>query len=131
MQADFSYDPVRDAAGCQLSVTLIADRAAMREELKDDALQSGFRIRTCASFADYATREFGGVGDLVLIDCAKADAAVMATLCRIDDRIKRAGSQLVVTTTMEALDTVYCCLTAGNAQVLVDAGPGAADVFKH
>ena len=124
MQADFSYGPVQDAAGCQLAVTILADRPVMREELREDALESGFRVRACASFADYAEGECGPLGDLVLIDCAELDAAAMATLSRIDSRVEKAGSQLIVSTTLSALDTVFACVAFGDAQILVDPSRG-------
>jgi hypothetical protein len=41
MQANFDYEPVRDAAGCQLSVTVLADRDHIRAEIREDALAAG------------------------------------------------------------------------------------------
>ena len=124
MQADFSYAPVQDAAGFQLSVTILADRVTVREDMRDDALESGFRVRLCGSFAEYAEGDLGPLGDLVLVDCARADAAAMAVLSRIDSRVEKAGAQLIVSTTLEALDTVFACVAFGNAQMLVEPSRG-------
>ncbi len=74
MQADFNYDPVRDAAGCQLSVTVLADRDHIRAEMREDALAAGFSIRECCSLEEYAQGPLAALGDLVLVDCAEASA---------------------------------------------------------
>ena len=47
MQADFSYEPVCDGAGCQLGVTILADRVALREQMREDAVAAGFRVMEC------------------------------------------------------------------------------------
>ena len=124
MQADFSYGPAHDAVGFQLSVTILADRASVREDLRDDALEAGFRVRLCGSFKEYAEGDIGPLGDLVLVDCARPDAAAMAVISRIDSRVEKAGAQLVVSTTIDALDTVFACVAFGNAQMLVDPSRG-------
>jgi len=124
MQADFSYAPVQDAAGCQLTVTILADRSVVRENMRDDALETGFRVRNCMSFTQYAEGEWGPLGDLVLVDCGELDAAAMATLSRIDSRVEKAGAQLIVSTTLSALDTVFACVAFGDAQILVDPNRG-------
>lgn len=120
MQADFSYEPSCDAAGCQLAVTILADRAALRDEMRDDALEAGFRLRACTSVEEYAEGALTPLGDLVLVDCGMADASAMATLSRLDTRVRQSGAQLIVSTTIEALDTVFGCVAYSEAQILVD-----------
>ena len=122
MEADFQYEPVRDAAGCQLAVTVLADRAHIRAEMREDAAAAGFRIRECCSLEEYAQGPLGALGDLVLVDCAEASADALALLSRLDMRGGKAGAQLVVSTTMSALDSVFGCFSMSAPQILVDPG---------
>ncbi|QKG70085.1 helix-turn-helix domain-containing protein [Erythrobacter mangrovi] len=120
MQADFQYEPAQDGAGCQLGVTVLADRAHIRGELRDDAEAAGFRILHSCSLAEYAQGELTALGDLVLIDCAEDSAEALALLSRLDMRAGKAGSALVVSTTMGALDAVFGCFSFSAPQILVD-----------
>lgn len=120
MQADFLYDAAEDAAGCQLGVTVLADRAHVRGELRDDAEAAGFRILHSCSLDEYARGAITALGDLVLIDCADESAASLALLSRLDMRAGKAGAQMVVSTTMGALDAVFGCFSFSAPQILVD-----------
>ena len=122
MQANFDHEPVRDAAGCQLSVTVLADRDHIRAEMREDALAAGFRVRECCSLEEYAQGPLAALGDLVMVDCAVASADALALLSRLDMRGGKAGAQLVVSTTMAALDSVFGCFSLSAPQILVDPG---------
>ncbi|KNH02756.1 hypothetical protein J121_1167 [Qipengyuania citrea LAMA 915] len=122
MQTNFDYEPVRDAAGCQLSVTVLADRDHIRAEMREDALAAGFRVRECCSLEEYAQGPLAALGDLVMVDCAVASADALALLSRLDMRGGKAGAQLVVSTTMAALDSVFGCFSLSAPQILVDPG---------
>ncbi|QPC99449.1 MarR family transcriptional regulator [Qipengyuania soli] len=120
MQADFLYDAAEDGAGCQLGVTVLADRAHIRGELRDDAEAAGFRILHSCSLEEYARGAITALGDVVLIDCAEDSAQSMAMLARLDMRAGKAGAQMVVSTTMGALDAVFGCFSFSAPQILVD-----------
>jgi hypothetical protein len=120
MQADFEYEPSQDGAGFQLGVTVLADRAHIRGELRDDAEAAGFRILHSCSLAEYAQGAISALGDLVLIDCAEDSAEALALLARLDMRAGKAGAALVVSTTMGALDAVFGCFSFSAPQILVD-----------
>ncbi|EDL48861.1 MarR family transcriptional regulator [Erythrobacter sp. SD-21] len=122
MQADFSYEPVHDGAGCQMSVTVLGDRDGLRDQMRCDAEAAGFRVLECCGFDEFASGSSGSLGDLVLVDCGQADAASLALLSRLDMRCGKSGAQLVVSTTMEALDAVFGCFAMSGAQMLVDPG---------
>lgn len=122
MQEDFLYEPVCDAAGCQLTVTVLADRDHIRAEMREDAAAAGFRILDSCSLEEYAQGPLAALGDLVLVDCSEATADAMALLSRLDMRGGKAGAQLVVSTTMGALDSVFGCFSMSTAQILVDPG---------
>ncbi|WP_324828148.1 MarR family winged helix-turn-helix transcriptional regulator [Qipengyuania zhejiangensis] len=120
MQADFLYEAAQDAAGCQLGVTVLADRAHVRGELRDDAEAAGFRILHSCSVEEYARGAISALGDLVLVDCADDTAEALALLARLDMRAGKAGAQLVVSTTMGTLDSVFGCFSFSAPQILVD-----------
>ena len=122
MQADFSYEAACDGAGCQLGVTILADRERIRSQMRDDAEAAGFRILECCGLDEFGSGSIGALGDLVLVDCAQADAATTALLSRLDVRCGKSGAYLVVSTVMESLDIVFGCFALSGAQILVDPG---------
>lgn len=121
-QADFAYEPANDAAGLPLAVSIFADRAHLREDLREDAAAAGLRIAQCGALADLLAGEARPLGEVVLLDCPQVDAAALAALSRLDMRVAHAGAQLVVSTSVDALDDVFACLDQSNPQLLVDPG---------
>ena len=125
-QANFAYAaPANDAAGLPLSLSIFADRAHLRATLRDDAEAAGFRIAETADLAHLVEGEARPLGEVVLIDCPMVDAAMFAALSRIDMRAAHCGAQLVVSTTVAALDDVFACMDQSQPQILVD--PSRAD----
>ena len=105
-----------------MSVIILADRDGLRDQMRCDAEAAGFRVLECCGFDEFASGASGPMGDLVLVDCGEADAACLAILSRLDMRCGKSGAQLVVSTTMEALDAVFGCFAMSGAQILVDPG---------
>lgn len=125
-QHNFAYaTPANDAAGNPLALSLYADRAHVRALIRDDAGAAGFRIGEAAGISALLEGEARALGDVVLVDCPQVDGAVLAALSRLDLRAVQSGAQLVVSTTVEALDDVFGCLDLSGAQILVD--PSRAD----
>ena len=122
MQADFAYEPVHDGAGIQLAVTILADRDALRVQMREDAEAAGYRVLECCGLDEFASGSSGSLGDLVLVDCVEADSGAMALLSRLDMRAGKSGAQLIVSTSMDALDAVFGCFSMSGAQILVDPG---------
>ena len=60
------------------------------------------------------------LGDVVLVDCPVVDAASLAALTELDLRAACAGTKLIVSTSVAALDDVFGCLDQSGAQILVD-----------
>ncbi len=123
-QAKFAYDPandaVEDAIGLSLAVSIFADRAHLRDEIRDDAAVAGLTLRECG---EVAARLEGGprpLGEIVLLDCPAVDGGMLAALTRLDMRVARSGAQLIVSTTVEALDDVFACCDQSGPQILVD-----------
>lgn len=119
--ANFAYDtPASDAAGMPLTVALYADRAFLRDQIRDDAVAAGFRIGEVAGIDALLGDEARPLGQVVLLDCPEVDGAALAALARLDMRAAHSGASLVVSTSVAALDDVFGCLDQSGAQILVD-----------
>jgi len=114
---DFAYGSA--AAGPRLNLSIYADRPHLRDELRDDAMEAGFRIAAVSGLAGLLDGDARALGDVVLVDCPAVDAAVLAGLTRLDMRAARAGAALVVSTSVDALDDVFGCLDQSRPQILV------------
>jgi hypothetical protein len=118
-QADFAYASANDTAGL-LGVSIFADRANMREEIREDAEAAGLALRECGEVAALLEGEPRPLGEVVLLDCPAVDAGLLAALARLDLRAACSGAHLVVSTTVEALDDVFACCDQSDPQILVD-----------
>jgi hypothetical protein len=56
----------------------------------------------------------------VLLDCPTVDGTTLAALARLDLRAAHSGAQLVVSTSVAALDDVFACMDQSAPQLLVD-----------
>jgi hypothetical protein len=119
-QADFAYTPANDAVGVPLAVSIFADRAHLRDEIRDDAAAAGLAVRECGELAALLEGGPRPLGEVVLLDCPAVDAGTLAALARLDMRAARSGAQLVISTTVEALDDVFACCDQSDPQILVD-----------
>ncbi|HEY7806318.1 MAG TPA: MarR family transcriptional regulator [Croceibacterium sp.] len=119
-QADFVYHPANDAAGTPLAVSIFADRAQLRDEVRDDVLAAGLALRECGSLAMLLEGQPQPLGEVVLLDCPEVSGAELAALSRLDVRAARSGAHLVISTTVAALDDVFACCDQSNPQILVD-----------
>ncbi|MBW8785803.1 MAG: winged helix DNA-binding protein [Novosphingobium sp.] len=119
-QANFAYASVaEDPVGLPLALAVFADRAHVRSEMVDDAAAAGFRIAEQGPIAALLEGEARPLPEVVLVDCPTIDGAVLAALARLDLRAAHTGAQLVVSTTIAALDDVFGCLDQSNPQLLV------------
>lgn len=119
-QVDFAYEMAADSAGFPLAVSIFADNALLRGQLEDDILQAGLSVRDCADLGQLLAGDVRALGEVVIVDCPDPDAAAIATLMRLDGRVAHSGARLVVSTTMDALDTVFGCCAQSGAQILVN-----------
>ncbi|MDP3677290.1 MAG: winged helix DNA-binding protein [Novosphingobium sp.] len=125
------YDSVHDdaqqyrAGHLPLAVSVFADRLLLRSEMGEDAVAAGFRLTHGGALSDLHGGEARPLGEVVLIDAPLVDGATLAALARVDMRVARAGAQMVVSTSLAALDGVFGCLDQSGAQVLVE--PSRAD----
>lgn len=120
-QADFVYSaPANDAARLPLTLSIFADRGHVRDLLREDAQAAGFRIGEAGEVSALLGGNARPLGEVVLLDCPAVDGAQLAALARLDLRAANSGAQLVVSTTVAALDDVFACLDQSNPQILVE-----------
>lgn len=130
--ANFSYaaagnhGPANDLAGIPLTLAIFADRAHLRQQLREDALMAGYRVTEAAPLELLLGGTGRGMAEVVLVDCPVPDAASLAALAGLDVRAARSGSQLIVATSVAGLEDVFCCLDQSQPQLLVD--PSATDL---
>lgn len=116
---DFSYGSTHDVSGLRMKVSIFADRAHLRDQMREDAEGAGFRLAEASPIARLLSGESMPLGDVVLLDCPVVDAEVMAALSRLDVRSAHTGAALVVSTSVDALDDVFACLDQSEPQILV------------
>ncbi|CAH0495691.1 MarR family transcriptional regulator [Novosphingobium sp. CECT 9465] len=126
--AQFDY-PVGDVALLQPlsppAVAIFSDRAYLRTEMAEDAAAAGLRVTRMAELGALLAEAEQPLGDMVLVDCPVLEGADLAALTRLDMRAARAGTQLVVSTSIGSLDDVFGCLDQSEAHILVS--PSRAD----
>lgn len=108
-QADFAYAPTEAGNGSAICVSIFADRAGLRDEVRGDVLAAGLRLGQCGELAQLLAGQPDPLGDVVLIDCPAPEGAGLAALARLDIRARRSGAHLVISTSMAALDDVFGC----------------------
>ena len=117
---DFAYGGgATDAAGLRMSVSIFADRSYLRDDMLEDAIGAGFRISGAHGLDQLLDGAAAPLGDIVLVDCPRVDGQVLAGLARIDMRAAKSGAQMVVSTSVEALDDVFGAVDQSGAQILV------------
>jgi hypothetical protein len=119
---NFAYSTAaNDAVGLPLTLSIFADRPHVLGLLRDDAEAAGFRIVEAGDLAGLLEGdEARPLGEVVLLDCPVLDGARLAALARLDLRVGHAGAHLIVSTSVAALDDVFCVLDQSNPQILVD-----------
>lgn len=120
-QADFTYASATDGAGLAASVAIFANGAVQRQQMAQDMEAAGFRVSQSAELAQLLSGDVTLLGDVVLIECLEIDAQTMAALARLDMRVARSGAQLIVLTSMRALDGVFAAFDQTAPQILVDS----------
>ncbi|MDT0576169.1 winged helix DNA-binding protein [Croceicoccus sp. F390] len=125
--APFSYSLEGGTSSDKSSakVSIFADRALLRQTLSDQAQEVGLMVAHCETLDRLRAGDALALGDVVLVDIPALTAACLAALLHLDARAERNGTQLVVSTTPDALDMVFACLVKSDAQILVN--PGDAD----
>ncbi len=103
-----------------MAVSIFADGEDMQGLLRDDAEAAGFRIGETGTLHDLLEGDARPVTDLILVDCPRPDMASMAALSRLDSRAAHSGAKLIVSTSVDGLDDVFCVCAESYPQILVD-----------
>ena len=111
--------PLYPAGQLPLGVSVFADRAPLRAQIGEDAAAAGFRLGAHGPLTDLLEGEVVPLGEVILIDAPVVDGATLAALSRVDIRAAHSGAQVVVSTSIAALDDVFGCLDQSGAQILV------------
>ena len=71
-QANFAYSlPASDPAGVPLALSIFADRADVRLEMRGDAEMAGFRLAQVGGLDLLLDGEASGLGGVVMVDCLR------------------------------------------------------------
>jgi len=127
MQANFQYDPTEaslDAAGVPLAVSIYADRVHIRDQLSEDTQTVGLRLNQVGDLASLLDPKPRALSDVIVLDCPAISGAILAALARLDMRAEQLGAQIIVSTSIDALDDVFGCLDRSAPQILIDPSRG-------
>ncbi|GMN03153.1 MarR family transcriptional regulator [Erythrobacter sp. MTPC3] len=117
--SDFSYDMAQDSAGLPARVAIFADRPRVRDSIAEDLTGAGFRTVDGGEVSALLDGPITLLGDVVMVDCPVLDSRALASLARLDMRVARSGAQLIVSTSLDALDDVFAALDQSQPQILV------------
>lgn len=113
-------DRPMDPAGLPARVVIFADHDAVRTQIDEDLSGAGFRTFDGGAVANLLDGPITLLGDVVMVDCPVMGGASLAALARLDMRVAHAGAQLIVSTSMAALDDVFAALDQSDPQILVE-----------
>lgn len=122
---------LHSAASRKATIAIISDRGSVRLEVIEDCYAAGI-----SNFRSFDMKELRGrindggkfeslIDDIILIDIPHPTESDIDLLICVEKDAERTGVQLLVSTTVDALDDVFGSLTGGFAQILVS--PSRAD----
>jgi DNA-binding response OmpR family regulator len=121
---DFEYCATESAGGPP-NVCVFVDRSGLRKQIEEDLAEAGFRVLHTGDIATLLDGGLALIGDVVILDMPVVDAERLATLNRIDMRVAKSAAELIVSTSIDALDDVFASLDQSAPQILVE--PSRAD----
>lgn len=107
----------------QPNVSLFGD-ANMPDQVAADLRRAGLAVRGIRSLGEVLEAGGGPLGDICVVDCRAIGSADLAALSRLDQRVARAGAEIVVLVSTSSLDDAFGCVSTASAQFLVDPRPG-------
>lgn len=116
---DFAYQSACDAAGFPATVSIFNDRSFQCTQIAEDLSEAGFRMLHGGKIEDLLEGSLALLGDVVMLDCEIVSAQRMAAFARLDMRVAQSGAQLIVETSLDALDDVFACFDQSSPQILV------------
>ncbi|MFV0645886.1 MAG: MarR family transcriptional regulator [Sphingomonadaceae bacterium] len=120
MQANFAYGQDTGTISFPLRVSVFTDDEPERQCLLEDILSLGLQPGICGSLDQLHDDNCKPPsGDLVLVDFPGCSGRKMAALSHLDMCVAQSGGQLVIYTSMDALDAVFACVDQSSSQILV------------
>ncbi|QNE04037.1 MarR family transcriptional regulator [Croceicoccus marinus] len=116
-------EPMAGAELASVPVSVLSDRPRIRAELVDQLLEAGLLLRQADPLDRLLSDEAFVLGDIVVIDIPAPGAEFLAALARLDARAAQSGTQLVVSTKVEAIDAVFGAMDCCDVQFLIDPSP--------
>lgn len=113
--------PVRDAVLAP-TVSLFGDSGDLARMARD-CEASGLNTRGARPLASLLDGDGVLLGEVVYVETLHPGGADFAALVRLDERATRAGAEVVIATTTEALEGVFGSLEHARTQFLVDPTP--------
>ena len=118
--SDFSYETPSPAQQ-QICVDVFHDQSAVLGEICDDLRKAGFKTGQAAEVGALLSGAVSVTGEVLLIDCTDLGAKQTAALTMLDMYLAGANAQVIVTTSLDALDAVFASLDQTAPQILIDA----------
>lgn len=104
-------------------VSVLSDRPHVRANLVEQVLEAGLQLRHADSLDRLREDDALVLGDVVIVDAPSPGAELIAALARLDGRAANCGTQLIVSTQVESIDTVFGAMDRAAVQFLVDPSP--------
>lgn len=117
---DFIYSSASDLPAASLTASIFADRAHLRDQIRADVAAAGLAVRECTAVPALLTSELRPLSEVVLLDCPRSDARTLAALLQLDSQAARAGTCLIISTSVAALEDVFACCDQSAPEILVD-----------
>lgn len=100
-------------------LSLFGSDTARLGRIAEDARLAGLAVQAMRALSCLNEDAGGLLGDIVAVDAPVLSAAEMAALVRLDERVARAGAQLIVLTSEAALEDVFGCLERSHPQIVI------------
>ncbi|MCH2488353.1 MAG: hypothetical protein MK010_11530, partial [Erythrobacter sp.] len=117
-EPDLSGDTIGSGVALR-SLSLFGSDAARLSRIAEDARIAGLAVQAMRALSGVTVGAGGVLGDIVAVDAPHVTAAEMAALVRLDERVSRAGAQLIVLTSEAALEDVFGCLERSHPQIVI------------
>ena len=101
------------------SLSLFGSDTARLRRIAEDARLAGLAVQAMRALSCLNDDTGGLLGDIVAVDAPVLSAAEMAALVRLDERVARAGAQLIVLTSEAALEDVFGCRERSHPQIVI------------
>ncbi|MDJ0976922.1 MAG: MarR family transcriptional regulator [Erythrobacter sp.] len=119
-QADFEYGTAMADKPVPTRVSVYGGEGFWREETLEDLRAVGCRTHDGGDLSALVDGPVASLGDVVVVECLGLPSNEVGSLVRLNDRIAASGADLVVLTSLSALDAIFSIFDRSSPQILVD-----------